>query len=95
MAAADKSASAVAVELPPALVRLFPGSLQRVEVGASSVGEAIDALNARWPGMRDRLVDSTPRIRRNINVFVEGERASLATRLEPGADVTIRIAMIG
>ena len=93
--AADKIASAVTVELPSALVRLFPGSIERVEVEASSVAEAIEALNARWPGMRDRLIDSTPRIRRNINVFVEGKRAALETRLKAGADVIIRIAMIG
>ena len=37
---------------------------------------AIDALDARWPGMRDRLCDSTPAIRRHINVFVDGERAT-------------------
>jgi molybdopterin converting factor small subunit len=93
--ATDKIVSAVAVELPSALVRLFPGSVERVQVDASSVGEAIDALNAHWPGMRDRLVDSTPRIRRNINVFVEGKRAALETPLKPGADIVIRIAMIG
>jgi predicted phage tail protein len=85
----------VRVELPPALVRLFPGSQVHVEVRASSVVEAIDALNARWPGMRDRLVDSTPRIRRNINVFVEGKRANLETPLEPGGEVVVRTAMIG
>jgi molybdopterin converting factor small subunit len=93
--AADKIAPAVTVELPSALVRLFPGSVERVEVEASSVGEAIEAVNARWPGMRDRLVDSTPRIRRNINVFVEGKRGRLETPLQPGTVVIIRIAMIG
>jgi molybdopterin converting factor small subunit len=91
----EKPAATVTVELPAALVRLFPGSKQRVEVGAATVGEAIAALNARYPGMRDRLVDSSPRIRRNINVFVAGRRADLKTPLQPGAEVIIRIAMIG
>jgi hypothetical protein len=91
----ENAAPEVMIELPAALVRLFPGSTPRMEVHAASVGEAIHALNARWPGMRDRLVDSSPRIRRNINVFVAGERASLATPLTPGAEVVIRIAMLG
>ncbi len=91
----EKSTSAVTVELPAALLRLFPGAPPRVQVSAASVGEAIAALNARWPGMRDRLVDSTPRIRRNIIVFVEGRRAMLETQLRPGAEVIIRTAMIG
>jgi predicted phage tail protein len=85
----------VAVTLPAALVRLFPGSTERVELEASSVAEVIDALDVRWPGMRDRLCDSTPQIRRNINVFVAGSRASLRTNVAPGADVTIMTAMVG
>ncbi len=86
---------AVEVELPPALVRLFPGAVPKVRLSATNVGEAIDALNQRWPGMRDRLVDSTPRIRRNIHVFVDGERAGLDTPLAPGAQIIIKTAMIG
>jgi molybdopterin converting factor small subunit len=85
----------VVVSLPAALVRLFPGSVRRVEVAASTVGEVIDALDARWPGMRDRLCDSRPAIRRHINVFVEGRRTTLDTRLAPGAEVTVITAISG
>ena len=73
----DEEPPRVTVALPSVLVALFPGSVGSVELRAASVGEAIDALDARWPGMRDRLCDSTPRLRRHINVFVAGERASL------------------
>jgi molybdopterin synthase sulfur carrier subunit len=86
---------AVVVELPAALVALFPGSLRRVEVLAATVAEAIDALDARWPGMRDRICDSRPDIRRHMRVFVDGERATLATPLAPGADVFVMTAISG
>lgn len=96
---ADKPPAAVEVTvlLPPALVRLFPGSVRRVKLVASppTVAEMIAALDARWPGMRDRLCDSTPAIRRHINVFVDGRRAGLATRLAPGTTVTIMTAISG
>ena len=85
----------VLVTLPNALVNLFPGAVRRVEVAASSVGEMIDALDGRWPGMRDRLCDSTPRIRRHINIFVEGERAGLGTPLPPGARVFVIPSITG
>jgi molybdopterin synthase sulfur carrier subunit len=85
----------VEVTLPPALVRLFPGAAARLDVPAASVSEIIDALDERWPGMRDRLIDSTPRIRRHINVFVEGRRAALDTPLDPGARVFIITAVSG
>jgi hypothetical protein len=92
---ASKGRAEVVVELPTALTRLFPGSAERVELSAESVGELMDRLDIRWPGMRDRLCDSMPRIRRNINIFVDGRRASLDTRLPPGARVFITIATIG
>lgn len=85
----------IAVSLPAALVRLFPGAPRQVEIAAADIGELIAALDARWPGMRDRLCDSTPRIRRHINIFVAGARASLATPLPPGARVIIFTAISG
>jgi molybdopterin converting factor small subunit len=85
----------VMVLLPAVLVNLFPGCVSRVEVVGSTVSEAIDALNAHWPGMRDRICDSTPRIRRHINVFVAGERATLQTRLAPDTEMLVMTAISG
>ena len=85
----------VTVVLPNPLLALFPGSVPRVEVAASTVGEVFDALDARWPGMGDRLRDSTPAVRRHINVFVDGKRATLGTPLPPGAEVFVLTAISG
>ncbi|MEX0852067.1 MAG: MoaD/ThiS family protein [Bauldia sp.] len=85
----------ILVRLPAVLVNLFPGAERRVELSVSTVADLIEALDGRWPGMGDRLCDSTPAIRRHINVFVDGERATLQTRLAPGADVFILTAMSG
>jgi len=88
-------AAPVVVRLPAILVKLFPGSVREVQLSATTVSEAIDALDRRWPGMRDRVCDSRPRIRRHINVFVDGERATLETRLAPGAEVIVMTAISG
>ena len=85
----------VTVVLPAALRALFPGSPARVELEAASVDGLLDALDTRWPGMRDRLCDSTPAIRRHLNVFVDGRRARLDTPLPPGAEVFVLTAMSG
>jgi sulfur-carrier protein len=89
------AAPTVTVLLPAALVRMFPGSERRVEVPGATVAEAVDALNRRWPGMRDRICDSRPAIRQHINVFVAGERATLATRLTPGCEMIVMTAISG
>ena len=85
----------VRVRLPQALVRLFPGTPRELDVAARDVAGAIAALDARWPGMRDRLCDSTPAIRRHLNVFVDGERATLATALRDDAEMLVTTAMSG
>ena len=85
----------VTVTLPPALLALFPGVPRRVEVPAATVAEVMAALDARWPGMRDRLCDSRPAVRPHINVFVDGERASLGTPLAPGTEVFVITAISG
>ena len=85
----------VLVILPPALVRLFPGATMQVELAAATVIEAIDALDRAWPGMRDRLCDSRPSLRRHIDVFVGGQRATLTTSLPAGTELHIVTAMLG
>ncbi len=83
------------VRLPQLLTALFPGAERVVRIEAATVDDVIGGLEARWPGMRDRLCDTTPAVRRHINVFVEGRRARLDTPLAPGADVYVLTAVSG
>lgn len=85
----------VVVRLPGVLVDLFPGAPRKVEVPATTVRDMVDELDKRWPGMRDRICDSRPAIRKHMNVFVEGERATLKTELRPGIEVFVLTAISG
>lgn len=93
--AEEADEAAVSVLLPRALLALFPDAVREVEITARTVGEVIAALDARWPGMRDRLCDSTPRVRRHINIFVAGQRAKLDTPLRDGDRVYVLTAISG
>lgn len=92
---ASDAPTVVVVVLPAALVNLFPGAPRRVAVPAATVAQALEALEARWPGMRDRISDSTPAIRRHMNVYVCGERAGLDTPLPAGAEMLVMTAISG
>ncbi|MHB2264062.1 MoaD/ThiS family protein [Aliihoeflea sp. PC F10.4] len=85
----------IIVRLPAILTDLFPGSERRIEMQAGSVGEMMDRLDGMWPGMRDRLCDTRPAIRKHINVFIDGERARLDTKLAPGDEVFVLTAISG
>jgi len=83
------------LHLPPTLPPLFGGLPRRLDVDATTVSEAIDQLEERWPGLRDRLCEPGPALRRHINVYVDQERAGLDTPLEPGSRVDVIAAISG
>ncbi|MGK7864122.1 MoaD/ThiS family protein [Falsiroseomonas sp. E2-1-a4] len=83
------------VLLPAALARLFPGAPRQMELEAASAAQAIAGLEARWPGMADRICDSTPAIRRHLRIFVDGEPATLHAPLRPGSEMLVMTAMSG
>lgn len=85
----------VRVLLPAALARLFPGAPRQVDLEATSVAEAIAGLDSRWPGMADRICDSTPAIRRHLRIFVDGEPATLHAPLRPEGEMLVMTAMSG
>ena len=83
------------VVLPRSLLTLFPGVDRRHEIDGASVDEILNALDATAPGMRDRLVEEGPRLRRHINVFVDGQPADLTTVVPPNATVHVIPAVSG
>ena len=85
----------VNVTLPGVLAAMFAGCPREVPVRAATVGQAIAQLDQRWPGLRDRLCDGSPALRRHIRVFVRGELAGLETRLEPGDELFVVTAISG
>jgi sulfur-carrier protein len=83
------------VLLPRSLLTLFPGVERRHQLDGESVDEILSALDATAPGMRDRLVEAGPRLRRHINVFVDGQPADLGTPVPAGATVHVIPAVSG
>jgi molybdopterin converting factor small subunit len=83
------------LHLPATLPPLFIDLPRRVEVEAGTVNEAIDRLNDRWPGMRDRLCEAGPALRPHINVYVDREQATLGTAIEAGSRVDVVAAISG
>ena len=83
------------VHLPPTLPPLFPGLPRRLELPAATVGELLETLDERWPGLRDRLCEPGPVIRRHIHIFVDGDRAELDSTIGAGSRVDVITAISG
>ena len=83
------------LHLPPTLPPLFDELPRRLDVDASTVDEAIDRLDERWPGLRDRLCEPGPVLRRHINVYVDRERAGLETPIGAQSRIDVIAAISG
>jgi molybdopterin converting factor small subunit len=82
------------VHLPVTLPPLFVELPRRVDE-AATVADALENLDRRWPGLRDRLCEPGPTLRLHINVYVDRERAALDTALDPGSRVDVIAAISG
>jgi sulfur-carrier protein len=83
------------LRLPPTLPPLFPELPRRLDVDAPTVAEAISQLDARWPGLLDRLCESGPALRPHIHVYVDGKRADLDSAIGDGSRVDVIAAISG
>lgn len=57
----------------PSPLRKITGELSEVECSGDTVKAIIEDLEARYPGVKDRLCDDGGEIRRFINIFVGEE----------------------
>ncbi|GAC1647828.1 MAG: MoaD/ThiS family protein [Herpetosiphon sp.] len=88
----------VAVRIPAQIGRVF-GAQAWEQVEAAHVSDLISLLDARFPGLGERLTEPNGEMRRWINVFVDGEDihalGGMATPLRDGAEVYIVPAVAG
>lgn len=87
------------VVLIPTPLRRFTDGQARVSVAGANVETVLDALEAQFPGIGERLRDDSGQVRRFVNVFVNGQSIrdgdGLQTPLSPGDEVGIIPAMAG
>jgi sulfur-carrier protein len=80
------------------LQRFFPG-LEAVEVEANTLAEVVAALDRRYPGLADYLIDERGALRRHVNIFI-GEtllqdRERLSDAVGPESQVFVMQALSG
>lgn len=85
--------------LIPTPLRTYTGGEAKVSASGSTVGEVIADLNARYPGIQDRICEPDGEIRRFVNVFVNGQNArklgGAATAVKDGDEIGVIPAMAG
>jgi sulfur-carrier protein len=89
---------AVKVRVPGPLRRLTAGE-SVVEVDGGTVAEALDALEAKYPGFRERIYDPDGELRQFVNIYKNDEDirfgSGLETELSQEDDLSIVPAVAG
>ena len=88
----------VQIRIPTPLRKLTHDE-ETVETSAETVGAAITDLEARYPGIQERLLDDEGQVRRFVNVYVNEEDIRFLqekdTPLKDGDEVSIIPAIAG
>ena len=88
----------VRVRIPTPL-RRFTAGAEEVGVSGTTVGSIVEDLERKFPGIKDRLCDEQGRVRRFVNIYVNGDDirflSSLDTTLKDGDEVAIVPAIAG
>ena len=79
--------------IPGPLRRLSEGEVT-VDVEAEDLASAIDALDARYPGFRDRLLDEKGDLRQFVNVYLNDEDVRLGSGLGEKVEQDDEISII-
>jgi sulfur-carrier protein len=89
---------AVIVRIPTPLQKLT-NNMAEVAVEASTIGEMVEHLEQKYPGIKERLCDDSGRLRRFVNIYVNEEDIRFLenenTPVQDGSEVSIIPAIAG
>jgi sulfur-carrier protein len=83
----------------PGPLRRLSGGQTTVDVEAGDLATAIEALDARYPGFKDRLLDEKGELRQFVNVYLNDEDvrlgAGLGAKVQAKDEISIVPAVAG
>ncbi len=88
----------VQVRMPTPL-RKFTNGADEVNAQGNNIRALVDDLERKFPGIKERICDETGKIRRFVNVYVNGDDIrflqNLETSLKEGDSISIVPAIAG
>ena len=88
----------VMVRIPTPLRRLTQCE-DKVSVEGKNLGEVVDALEAQFTGIKDRLCDEAGELRNFVNIYINGEDVrfldGLKTDTSDGDEISVVPAVAG
>jgi molybdopterin synthase sulfur carrier subunit len=83
----------------PTPLRKFTGGAESVTAAGATVAAVVQDIEGRHPGLKERICDDAGKVRRFVNVYVNGEDirflSSLDTPVKEGDEISIVPAIAG
>ena len=83
----------------PTPLRRFTSGAEEVAAGGTTVGHVVNDLERQFPGIKERLCDEDGRVRRFVNLYVNGDDirflSNLETAVKDGDELSIVPAIAG
>jgi len=83
----------------PTPLRKFTNGADEVKAQGNTVRVLVDDLESKFPGIKERICDETGKIRRFVNVYVNGDDIrflqNMETALKEGDAISIVPAIAG
>jgi molybdopterin synthase sulfur carrier subunit len=88
----------ISVRIPTPL-RKFTGGAESVTASGGTVAAVVNDVEGRHPGLKERICDDAGKVRRFVNLYVNGEDirflSSLDTPVKEGDEISIVPAIAG
>jgi hypothetical protein len=85
----------VSVRLPRILTQTVSGGIRQEVTGGKPLGDVLESLFEREPGLRNHLVDEEGAIRTHVLIFVDGEQAEIDTAVGESGEIQVLQAVSG
>jgi len=80
----------------PSQLTAYTDGVTRVEAAGATVGCVLDDLDARFPGLKFRVIDEQDRVRKHMRMFIgRDETRSIAAPMRDGDELLIFGALSG
>ena len=84
---------AVVVRIPGPLRKLSNGDSQ-TEVEEGTIRQTIELLEARYPGIKERLVDESGDLRYFVNIYLNGEDVRFLQDMETTTSIGDELSIV-
>ena len=83
----------------PTPLRKFTGGAESVDASGATIAALVQDLETRHPGLKERICDDAGKVRRFVNVYVNGDDIrfldNLETPVKDGDEISIVPAIAG